>query len=61
MNIWKVYIFILTFLHFFCSGGSHRKSILKKQQSCDSSPDLIPHSDQGVYNLSEFVYLLYFG
>ena len=28
-------------------GGSHRKSILKKQQSCDSSPDLIPHSDQG--------------
>ena len=26
---------------------SHRKSILKKQQNCDSSPDLIPQSDQG--------------
>jgi len=30
--------------------GGHRKSILKKQQSCDSSPDLIPHSDQESWN-----------
>lgn len=32
-------------------GGVHsecqRRSILKKQQSCDTSPDLIPHQDQG--------------
>ena len=25
----------------------HRKSILKKHQGSDSSPDLIPHVDQG--------------
>jgi len=29
---------------------SHRKSILKKQQNCDSSPDLIPQSDQESWN-----------
>ena len=30
-----------------CMQSVQRKSILKKQHSCDTSPDLIPHQDQG--------------
>jgi len=33
-----------------CMQSSHRKSILKKQHSCDTSPDLIPHQDQENWN-----------